>query len=218
MAPVPPPSHPSPSGRPGGEQYFTASPASGAQPASVDLTLPDLHVRLRTDAGVFSPRRVDPGTKLLLAELPAADEWPTGDAVDVGAGYGPIAVSLALRSPGRTVWAVEVNQRARDLCAANAADAGVSGAVRVVAPEDVPDDLRVGLVVSNPPIRVGKAVLHDICRTWMERLTDDGAAWWVVQKHLGSDSLQAWLTEQGWPTTRVRSRQSYRVLRSTPRP
>lgn len=218
MAPVPPPSHPSPAGSPGGEQYFAAAPASGSQPAWVDLTLPDLHVRLRTDAGVFSPRRVDPGTKVLLAELPPVDLWPDGDLVDVGAGYGPIAVALALRAPDRTVWAVEVNERARSLCAANAHDAGVGERVRVVAPDDVGDDLRVGMVVSNPPIRVGKAVLHDICRSWMERLTHDGEAWWVIQKHLGSDSLQAWMNRQGWPTERVRSRQAYRVLRSRSHP
>ncbi len=198
--------------------------------------LPDLTLRLQTDAGVFSAGRVDPGTKLLLLELPSAHEWPEGDVVDVGCGYGPIAVTMAKRlaraeadrlaaadspdpdSPERApsmVWAVDVNARARSLCRANADAAGVGDRVKVVAPEQVPDDLRVALVASNPPIRIGKAALHDLCSTWMGRLCHGGEAWWVVQKHLGSDSLHAWLADQGWPTERVRSRQSYRVLRSS---
>jgi 16S rRNA (guanine1207-N2)-methyltransferase len=181
----------------------------------VALVLPDLHLRLQTDAGVFSPGRIDPGTKLLLAELPPAASWPDGDIVDVGCGYGPIAVTLALRAPDRTVWAVDVNERALELCRTNASSAGVGDRVRVVTPDRVPDDIEVGLVASNPPIRVGKTALHELCRTWLHRLTDRGEAWWVVQKHLGSDSLQSWMNTEGWPTERIRSRQSYRILRST---
>lgn len=180
------------------------------------LTLADLTVRLRTDAGTFSPSRVDPGTRLLLGELPPVETWPDGDVVDVGCGYGPIAIALARRAPDRVVWAVETNERARELCHANAADAQVEERIRVVPPEDVPPELRVGLVASNPPIRIGKGALHDLCRDWLGRLSPDGEAWWVVQKHLGSDSLQAWMGAEGWPTERVRSRQSYRILRSRP--
>lgn len=194
--------------------YFDVRPTSTSRPTEVALVLPDLSLRLRTDRGTFSPTRIDPGTKLLLSELPSADRWPPGDVVDVGAGYGPIAVTLALRAPERTVWAVEVNERARELCRRNATAAGVDDRIRVVAPEDVPEELTVGLVPSNPPIRVGKPALHGLCLSWLERLRPDGEAWWVVQKNLGSDSLQAWMTAQGWPTDRVRSRQSYRILRS----
>jgi len=196
--------------------YFDTRPTSRSHPGVVLLTLPDISVRLRTDRGVFSPSRVDPGTKLLLSELPDVEHWPPGDVVDVGAGYGPIAVTLALRAPRRTVWAVEVNERAQELCRDNAAANGVADHVRVVGPEQVPADLTVGLVVSNPPIRIGKQALHELCRTWIRRLDPAGEAWWVVQKHLGSDSLQEWMQQQGWPTERVRSRQSYRVLRTAP--
>ena len=222
---VSPPSRPVPPAAPNGGQYFAERPAASSRPGRVELTLPDVHLRLDTDAGVFSPGRVDPGTKLLLTELPPATEWPEGDVADVGCGYGAIAVTLARRladsttgaadGGDRTVWAVDVNERARDLCRRNAAGSGVGELVRVVGPEDLPPGLSVGLIASNPPIRVGKSVLHDLCRSWMERLEPDGEAWWVVQKHLGSDSLQAWMNAQGWPTERVRSRQAYRILRST---
>ncbi len=210
MLHVPSPSHP----RPPDGHYFTEEPGVASRPSAVRLDLPDLSLRLATDRGVFSGTRVDPGTKLLLQELPAVPSWPAGPAVDVGCGYGPIAVTVAVRDPGREVWAVDVNGRARDLCRANAVAAGVAGRVRVAAPEEVPDDLRVGLVVSNPPVRVGKEVLQDLLRHWLGRLTDDGEAWLVVQKHLGADSLARWLRDDlGHDVERVRSRQGYRILR-----
>lgn len=198
---------------PAGGQYFAERPDTPSRPSEVRLDLPDLTVRLRTDRGVFSATRVDPGTKILLTELPVAETWPTGPAVDVGCGYGPIAVVLARRDPTREVWAVDVNERARELCAANARAAGVQ--VRVVDPSAVADDARFGLLVSNPPVRIGKAALHDLLATWLARLTDDGQAWMVVQKHLGADSLAAWLRSAGWGVERVTSRQGYRVLRLT---
>jgi 16S rRNA (guanine1207-N2)-methyltransferase len=196
-----------------GDHYFAASPSTPSTPHQIDLTLPEGRlVRLATDRGVFSADKVDDGTRVLLAEGP-----PVGDAatlVDVGCGYGPIAVTLALRAgPGAVVWAVDVNERARDLCRANAEANGVADRVRVVSPEEVPGDLVVDQVWSNPPIRVGKEVLHDLLRTWLGRLRPGtGTASLVVQKHLGADSLARWLEEQGWPTTRVVSRAGYRVL------
>lgn len=192
------------------EQYFSGAPTSASAPTTVRLDLPDLSLELATDRGVFSPTRVDPGTRVLLAEAPAPTAAMTTIA-DVGCGYGPIALALARRAPHATVWAVEPNERARALCATNAAAAGL-GNVRVVAPDDVPADLVVDAWWSNPPIRVGKAALHDLLTTWLGRTAPGGHAWLVVQKHLGADSLQRWLTEQGHPTTRLASRQAYRVL------
>jgi 16S rRNA (guanine1207-N2)-methyltransferase len=68
-------------------------------------------------------------------------------------------------------------------------------------------------IVSNPPIRIGKTALHGLLLRWLPRLTPDGTAHLVVQKHLGSDSLARWLTEQGYPTTRLASRAGYRILK-----
>jgi 16S rRNA (guanine1207-N2)-methyltransferase len=189
--------------------YFDADPSAPSAPGQVRLDLPDRSLTLATDRGVFSGDRVDPGTKYLLLEAPAPP--PAGTFVDLGCGYGPIACTLAARAPGASVWAVDVNARARDLCVANAAALGL-GNVRVVAPEDVPGDLAVDLLWSNPPIRVGKAALHDLLLAWLGRLTPSGRALLVVQKHLGADSLARWLDEQGWATTRLGSRTGYRLL------
>lgn len=192
---------------------------------TVDLVLPDLRLQLTTDRGVFARDRIDAGTKLLLLDGPTADE-PVGDRaggdqaggdlagpviVDVGAGYGPIACALATRHPTATVWAVEVNSRARELCGRNAAEAGLTNVV-VAEPEEVPDGLVIDQIWSNPPIRVGKQALHELLTTWLERLAPSGSAHIVVQRHLGADSLQQWLIDQGWVVVRRSSKKAYRLF------
>ena len=172
---------------------------------------------LLTDRGVFSAGQVDAGTRILLAE--PFDFAGDTTLVDLGCGYGPVAIALALRStPDTTVWAVDVNERARDLCRANAEANGVGDRVQVVHPDEFPTDLAIDQIWSNPPIRVGKAVLHDLLQTWLGRLASTGSATLVVQKHLGSDSLARWLEEGGWSTERLTSRAGYRILRSTAAP
>jgi len=189
--------------------YFDASPAAASRPSTVRLDLPDRSLRLRTDRGVFSADRVDPGTKYLLLEAPEPPE--RGTFVDLGCGYGPLACTLAARRPDATVWAVDVNERALALCAANAEALDLAN-VRTRAVDAVPTDLTVDLLWSNPPIRIGKAALHELLRSWLGRLTPAGAAVLVVQKHLGADSLQRWLDGEGWAATRLGSRAGYRLL------
>ena len=192
------------------QQYFAERPAARPRPGSVHVVTPDLHLELETDSGMFSPGRLDPGTRLLLETAPHPPA--TGDLLDLGCGYGPLALVMAARSPGAQVWAVDVNTRALELCAGNAERAGLPN-VRCTAPDDpaLPGSLR--LIWSNPPIRIGKAALHTLLATWLARLDPDGAAYLVVQRNLGSDPLQRWLTESGWPAERVASRAGYRVLR-----
>lgn len=195
--------------------YFDADPAVGSAPRTVTLVLPDLTLELGTDRGVFSGDRVDPGTKYLLLEGPPPP--PAGDLLDLGCGYGPIALTLARRAPGATVWAVDVNDRAVALCAANAARLGAGnvrcGRVEEAAPlGPVPDGLRFAAIYSNPPIRIGKAALHELLGRWLPRLAPGGHAYLVVQKHLGADSLAAWLRTAGWRVERLGSRVGYRLL------
>ncbi len=195
------------------QHYFTERPAARQRPGSVHVVLPDLHLELETDSGVFSPSRLDAGTRLLLET--ASPPPAAGNLLDLGCGYGPLALVLAARAPGAQVWAVDVNQRALELCARNAGRAGLPN-VRCVPPDDalVPGSFR--LIWSNPPIRIGKTALHELLTTWLARLEPGGAAYLVVQRHLGSDSLQRWLEESGWPAERIAARAGYRVLRVSP--
>ena len=196
--------------------YFSRDPDVSSEPRRVPLSLPDLDLVLTTDRGVFGADAVDPGTRFLLLDAPA----PPPDArhlLDLGCGYGPIAVTLAHRCPAATVWAVDVNARAVDLCRTNAA-AAAPGRVRaeVVEPDaplaPLPADVLLDGIWSNPPVRIGKQPLHDLLTTALDRLAPAAHAYLVVHKHLGSDSLQRWLTDRGWTVDRLGSRQGYRLL------
>jgi 16S rRNA (guanine1207-N2)-methyltransferase len=194
------------------QHYFTADPAAAHRPGSVRVVLDDLYLELATDSGVFSPGRLDPGTRLLLEEAPPPPD--SGDLLDLGCGYGPVACVLAGRSPGATVWGVDVNERALGLTERNAASAGLDN-VRAVRPEDPSLPPAFAAIWSNPPIRIGKAALHQLLGGWLARLAPGGQACLVVARNLGSDSLHAWLHEQGWTVTRLAARSGYRLLKVT---
>jgi len=192
------------------EHYFTADPAGDGAMRQVTARVAGETYRFTTAGGTFATDRLDLGTSVLLERGPD----PTGRLLlDLGCGWGPIAVSLARRVPAATVWAVDVNRRARELTGVNAATAGVADRVRVAEPEDVPAELAFDAIWSNPPIRVGKPELHAMLLRWLPRLAPGGAAWLVVARNLGADSLAGWLATQGWPTARHASAKGYRVLR-----
>jgi 16S rRNA G1207 methylase RsmC len=152
---------------------------------------------LETAPATFSPEHLDTGTRILLDAVPD----PVGTVLDIGCGWGPIALVAAMRSPDSAVWGIDVNQRALELTRRNAVRVGVSN-VTVGLPVEVPADLRFDTIWSNPPIRVGKAELHAILETWIPRLNPGGEAWLVVAKSLGAESLQKWLGER-WPDSQV---------------
>jgi 16S rRNA (guanine1207-N2)-methyltransferase len=131
--------------------------------------------------------------------------------LDLGCGSGPIAMTMARRAPGCGVWAIDVNERARQLTRDNASALGLTN-VTVATPDEVPDNVIFDVIWSNPPIKVGKQELHELLNRWLARLSPDGYAVLVVNKNLGSDSLAKWLTELGWTVKRISSRQGFRVL------
>ena len=190
--------------------YFDHDPNAASEPREVVWALPDGDLRIVTDRGVFGYDQVDVGTKLLLLSAPPPPDQ--GHLADLGCGTGAIALTMARRAPHAIVWAIDVNRRARELTEQNAALNGIVN-VRVAAPDDVPAEVRFGTIWSNPPIRIGKAALHELLLTWLPRLEPDMAAHLVVNKNLGADSLQRWLTEQGYPTERTATGGGFRILR-----
>ncbi len=195
-----------------GDHYFTPRPGGDAGLRPLRVRLAGRDVELTTAAGIFSPDRVDAGTRVLLSHAP---EVPSdGDLLDLGCGWGAIALTLAMEAPHATVWAVDVNERALDVVRRNAASLGLNN-LNAVPPEDVPADVAFRAIWSNPPIRVGKAELHALLARWLPRLDDDSDAWLVVQRNLGSDSLQRWLEDElpaGFSVRRATSSKGYRVL------
>ena len=195
------------------EHYFSELPESELKFRQIHVALAG-HIReLITSNGIFSPERIDAGTQVLLANTPPAP--PGGNLLDLGCGWGPIALTLAVQSPHATVWAVDVNSRALDLVRRNAEIMSLTN-INAVTPEDVPSDLCFMTIRSNPPIRVGKNELHGMLEFWLPRLDLESDAWLVVQRNLGSDSLQRWL--ESWlptdfTTSRAATNKGYRVLK-----
>ena len=199
-----------PVAQPASGQYFEAEPLAATSPRNIVVKIGGMQLRFVTDSGVFSPDRLDAGTRLLLAEVPPLTAGERR-VLDLGCGWGPIACVAALRSPAAEVLAVDVNERALRLTARNATAHGASN-VTVVHPDDVDSALRFDRILCNPPIRIGKPALHDLLATWLDRLAPEGRAHLVVHHHLGSDSLARWLGERGHGVTRLQSRSGYRLL------
>ncbi|KJL36344.1 MAG: 16S rRNA methyltransferase [Microbacterium sp.] len=195
------------------DHYFSASPASPEQQRLITVTLGGRDVQVTTANGVFSPDRLDAGTSVLLANTPPPP--PGGHFLDLGCGWGPISLSLAIESPRATIWAVDVNQRALGLVRATAERLGLEN-VNAVTPDDVPDDVVFRTIRSNPPIRVGKNELHDMLERWIPRLDERSDGWFVVARNLGSDSLQRWISATfpvGYSVHRAATARGYRVLK-----
>lgn len=191
-------------------QYFEAVPQAASAPRTIAVHVTGMQLACETDAGVFSPDRLDAGTRLLLAEAPALADQERR-VLDLGCGWGAIACVAGLRSPAAEVLAVDVNERALHLTAKNAAANGATNVV-VAHCEDVDRDRRFDRILCNPPIRIGKPALHALLGTWLDRLAANGRAHLVVHRHLGSDSLARWMRDRGHSVTRLASKAGYRLL------
>jgi 16S rRNA G1207 methylase RsmC len=196
---------------PSEDHYFSADPSVPFRRVPVTASVWGHSLALQSGSGVFARGRLDIGTAVLFRETAR----PSGGRVlDLGCGYGVIGLAIASAVPSAVVTGLDVNERAVLLANENAASLGLSSRFTAVTPDGVPDDARYDEIWSNPPIRIGKATLHDLLLTWFARLVPGGRAVMVVGKNLGADSLQRWLAERGYPTERVASAKGFRVLES----
>lgn len=194
------------------EQYFTVDPASPDVRRTLSLTLRGHDVQVQTSNGVFSTHRLDLGTSVLLRQAPPPP--PSGDLLDLGCGWGPLAMALAMESPQATVWAVDTNTRALELTRHNA-QANDLTTIRAAQPDSMDDGRRFACIWSNPPIRIGKEALHALLLHWLPRLTAPGCAYLVVQRNLGADSLMTWLDSalgDGFEVSKYASSKGYRLI------
>ena len=190
------------------DHYFAEQPSSSSAPTTHEVRVRKLHLTLAGDRGVFNQGDLDWGTRVLIEN---ADVPSGGVLLDLGCGGGAIAAALAKLRPDAEIWAVDINERAREVTERTLALNSITN-VRVASPDAVPTDLRFDGIWSNPPIRVGKSELHQLLESWLARLTPSGCADLVVHKNLGSDSLAKWLESLGYAVQRHASKQGYRVL------
>ena len=196
------------------QHYFSEDPQAPSRRKEFAVAGTDSELTLSTDAGVFSQHGLDKGTSVFLevmAKHDCAPIEPGSFLCDIGCGSGAIALTLAVRYPACTIYAVDTNQRARDICRENATRNGL-GNIVVLSPEEVDPAIRFASLWSNPPIRIGKSALHELLELWLSRLDTGGTAYLVVNKNLGADSLSQWMTGLSYPTTRLASRNGFRVL------
>lgn len=195
------------------EHYFAENPQAKERRREIDITIRGKDLTVATANAVFSGEHLDRATRILLAEVPAPPE--TGNALDLGCGWGPIALGLALESPELSVWAVDVNERAIELTNENSQRHGLNN-VRAGKADSVPADALFDVIWSNPPIRIGKAALDALLATWLPRLAPGGNAWMVVGKNLGADSLQKRLAAslgEDYDVSRYSTNGGFRILR-----
>lgn len=195
--------------------HYFETPTGNEHRRTVTAHFWDTDWTFTTAAGVFSADGLDLGTSVLLRS-----HTPSPDArrlLDLGCGYGVLAVALACASPCAEVDAVDVNERALTLARENARTHGVAARVHATLPDEVDAGVQYDEIWSNPPIRIGKQALHELLLRWLPRLAPSGVARLVVGRNLGADSLQRWLLEQGFSCDRTASAKGFRVLSLTAR-
>ena len=196
-----------------GEHYFSEQPAGEFKTKTIVTAINGERVELFTAGSTFSPDHMDTGTAILLEHSHEAPNQ--GNLLDLGCGWGPIALSLAKSCPEATVWAIDVNERSLELTRMNAQKLGL-GNIRAVLPSEVPKDVVFSGIWSNPPIRVGKVALHAILSEWLPRLDEECEAYLVVSKDLGADTLLKWMQVNfaDLASERIETAKGFRILRT----
>ncbi|MED3561246.1 class I SAM-dependent methyltransferase [Bacillus xiapuensis] len=195
------------------EHYYSRSQKVESDPKYWDYTLRKHLFRFKTDNGVFSKREVDFGSRLLIEafELPDVE----GFILDVGCGYGPIGLSLAQSYPEKMVHMVDVNARAIELAKENAVLNQLQNVE--IYESDRLTAVKVNnfaAVLTNPPIRAGKKIVHDIFEQSHERLAAGGELWIVIQKKQGAPSAIEKLKELFAEVETINKSKGYFVIKA----
>jgi len=194
--------------------YYSRNPEVESKPEQWSFTLRGKEYRFKTDAGVFSKREVDFGSRLLIEafECELQDDRPM---IDIGCGYGPIGLSIASLYPNRTIHMVDVNARAIDLSKENAQVNGIRN-VKVYESSVFSEvkETDFAAVISNPPIRAGKKVVHEILEESKKFLGLGGELWIVIQKKQGAPSAMAKMEEVFGNVEVILKKKGYYILKS----
>ena len=196
-----------------GEHYYTKNPEVKSNRNRIAENLRGKRFQFTTDSGVFSKKEVDFGSKLLIDSFEEPDI--EGDIVDAGCGYGPIGISLASEFSNRRFYLLDINERATELATNNAIKNGIHN-VTVMASDQLSavKDKTFASVITNPPIRAGKQVVHGILEEAYQLLKKDGTLWVVIQKKQGAPSAINKLEEMFKHVDTVVKKKGYYILKA----
>jgi len=196
------------------DHYYSKKPTSESNPETWKTEIKDQPFSFTTDAGVFSKYKVDFGSEVLMTTAERVD-FPRGNLLDIGCGYGPVGLYLARAFPERTIEMTDVNERAVALAKENAKQNRVDNVDIYQSDlfEHIENQKFAG-VISNPPIRAGKQVVHAILETAYDYLVDDGLLLIVIQKKQGAPSAKKKMEEVFSNVKRINLEKGYWILAS----
>lgn len=193
------------------DHYYSSTPQSESEPKWITFDLENTSLKLKTDRGVFSKGSVDFGSKLLIESFVFPDM--DGSLLDVGCGYGVIGISIAKRYPDHELTMVDINERAVSLASENAIHNGIKAHV---FQSNIYEKVygKFAVILSNPPIRAGKDVVHKILDDAMGHLLPGGELWIVIQKKQGAPSALKKLEETYDVVDVVKRSKGYYIIRA----
>ena len=191
------------------DHYYTENPTSAHDERQITVTALGNELTFITDAGVFSRDGLDRGTEILLNALPPL----SGRVLDLGCGWGAVGVSLGKKYPGLDIVMTDVNSRAVELSRRNLQLNGVQAQV-VQGDSYAAVTGTFDAIITNPPIRAGKALIYSLFDQAQDRLNPGGALYIVIRKQQGAPSALKHLQET-WPSAEIIDRASgYWILRT----
>lgn len=167
--------------------YYSPNPDLPHQVSRIEYNVANRKLSFLTDAGVFSRQKVDFGSNVLIRTLPTL----AGEVLDLGCGYGPIGISLAVMNPRAQITMVDINKRAVALAQENIRTNGVGNARVLESDGFAKLQGKFKTIVSNPPIRTGKKVIYPLFEQSIDYLEPGGSLWLVIQKKQGAPSAVA---------------------------
>ncbi|GED15896.1 class I SAM-dependent methyltransferase [Aneurinibacillus migulanus] len=196
------------------EHYYTNQPGADSMEQTFTFDLRGREFRFITDRGVFSKNRIDFGSVLLIEMMEIEDGM---DVLDVGCGYGPIGMTAASLTPSGRVMMLDINERAVSLANRNLAANGISNAQVIVSDRfsSVPPERKFDVILTNPPIRAGKQVVHGIFEDALNFLAPGGSLWVVIQKKQGAPSALIKLQELYSEVREVAKKKGYSIFQAT---
>lgn len=195
------------------EHYFSQQPQSQSSPKTWNYELRNKMYTFTSDVGVFSKSEVDFGSKLLTNQF--IEPSISGNFLDLGCGYGPIGIAIAESYPERQVFMVDVNERALQLAAKNAQQNNINN-VKLLQSDRLAslEGHKFASILTNPPIRAGKDVVHAMFEESAHALCDGGELWVVIQKKQGAPSAQKKLASLFKEVELVARSKGYHILRA----